>query len=226
VKICGLTRREDAFAAERAGADYLGFVLSEGFGRSVTPEALPELVAGTTARRVAVLVDEALETASERALLLGASVVQLHGEEPPELLTALRARGGWALWKAVRPRSLEELASEVERYRFVADGILVEGWRDGAVGGVGARLTLDPEAVRDLIPEDLALILAGGLAPASVSGAVRDFRPDVVDVSSGVERALGKKDHALVRAFVESVRSASGAAGSARVEPGKGKPVS
>jgi phosphoribosylanthranilate isomerase len=209
VKICGLTRPVDARAADTAGADYIGVVLSPGFGRSVAPSAARALVEGTSALKVAVVVDETADGAAAAARALGADVIQLHGTESHTVLENLRARGGWTLWKAVRAKSLEDIERAVEVYGRSADGILVEGWKEGSPGGGGAHLTLDPARVRSLVPPSVDLVLAGGLGPDSVADAVRRFRPDVVDVSSGVERALGVKDHGRVQAFVEAARAAA-----------------
>ena len=210
VKICGLVRREDVLAADAAGADYLGVVLSPGFGRSVAPGLAAALVEGTRAPKVAVLVDATPESAEAAAGALGAEVIQLHGSEEPAVLEALRSRGGWTLWKAVRAATLAEVERAVERYAHVTDGFLVEGWKEGSLGVGGARLALDAEQVSALLPDELDFVLAGGLDPDTVAGAVRRFRPDVVDVSSGVERALGLKDAALVQGFVLAARGADG----------------
>ena len=206
VKICGLMRREDVLVADSAGADYVGFVLSQGFGRSVETTRAAELAAGTRAAKVAVLVDESPDSAVSAAQALGADVLQLHGQEGPHVLEALRDLGPWTLWKAVRARTLDDVERTVERYASVADGFLVEGWKDGSMGGAGARIGLDAEAVRRLIPEALDFVLAGGLDAETVAESVRRFRPDVVDVSSGVEREPGVKDAGAVRAFVAAAR--------------------
>jgi phosphoribosylanthranilate isomerase len=213
VKICGLTRREDAIAADHAGADYLGMVLTSGFGRSVAPKSAGAIVAGTRAKKVAVLVDESAADAELAAESLGADVIQLHGDEPTATVRDLRVLGPWTLWKAVRAQSLDDLRGAVDRYGELVDGVLLEGWREGSKGGSGARVTLDPEQVRALVPPGLELILAGGLGPDTVADAVRTFRPDVVDVSSGVERSVGLKDHERVHVFVEAAHSALGVAG-------------
>jgi phosphoribosylanthranilate isomerase len=223
VKICGLVRREDALAADRAGADYLGVVLSAGFLRSVEPERARAVVEGTRARKVAVLVDEDAEAAEAAGRTLGASVLQLHGDEEPTLLLALRERGPWALWKSVRARSLDDIRRTAERFVGVADGILVEG-AGSALGVGGARIGLDSGSVRKLVPREIDFVLAGGLDVATVADAVRRFEPDVVDVSSGVEREPGAKDHALVDAFVRAARGAvAGVASGAtpRVQEGR-----
>ena len=209
VKICGITRRDDALAVHRAGADYLGVILSAGFSRSVDPGTATALVEGIRPIRVAVLVGEEPAGAEALARTIGAGVIQLHGEEDPSVLAELRSQGPWKLWKAVRARSVEDVEGAVERYGEVADGILVEGWKEGVIGGGGARLRVEPKRMRDLIPERLDFILAGGLGPDSVGESVTAFRPHVVDVSSGVEHAKGEKDPQLVERFIEAARAAA-----------------
>lgn len=207
VKICGLVRPADAVMADRLGADYLGVILSDGFGRSVPVDEAHHLLEGTDATRVAVLVDESVDEAVRRATALGAGVVQLHGNEHPSVLEALRDRGEWRLWKAVRARELGDVERAVERYGAVADALLVEGWKEGVVGGGGATLRLDPAAVRGAVGPALDFVLAGGLAPDSVDAAVAHFTPDVVDVSSGVESTRGEKSPELVRRFLQAAKS-------------------
>jgi len=207
VKICGLTRREDALAADAAGADYLGVILTAGFGRAVKPSESRAIVDGTRAHKVAVLVDGSVDEAADAARALGADVIQLHGSEAPEMLESLRALGPWKLWKAVRARSVEDVAQAVGRYGALVDALLVEG--SGALGVGGARVQIDPARVRALVPAGTSFVLAGGLTPDSVADAVRSFHPDVVDVSSGVERALRVKDHDKIRAFIDAARSAA-----------------
>lgn len=210
VKICGLTRREDVEVAERAGADYVGVILSEGFGRSVSPLRAAELVRGVSPTPVAVLVDETPDGAEARAAAIGAGVIQLHGDEAPEVVRELRQRGSWTIWKSVRVRDSGDVRRAVDLYGDLVQGLLLEGFRPGVVGGGGVRLDLDdPERALLAVPEDLAIILAGGLSPDNVEALVARFRPRVVDVSSGVERDLGQKDAELVRRFVRSARGSS-----------------
>lgn len=209
MKICGLMRREDVRLADRAGADYLGVVLSAGFRRSVDPVEARALVEDTRAAKVAVLVDESPDAAAALATGLGASVIQLHGDEGVEAVTELRRRGDWTLWKAVRVQDARDIDRVVDLFGDLVEGILVEGWRAGVVGGGGAEVAVEPTQVRARIPRNLDFVLAGGLRPGSVGDAVALFRPDVVDVSSGIEGARGVKDPELVRTFIESARMAS-----------------
>lgn len=208
VKICGLTRREDVVAAAAAGADYVGVVVTEGFGRSVPMTRAADLVADVRPVAVAVTVDETPERAAALARALGAGVVQLHGQEPPEAVEALRTLGSWRIWKAVRVRVPEDLMTAAIRYGDAADALLVEGWREGVVGGGGVRADLAAlENVRATLPPDLPLVLAGGLTPDTVAQAVARFRPAVVDVSSGVEERVGVKSQILIERFVIEARS-------------------
>lgn len=210
VKICGLMRREDVEVAESAGADYVGVILSEGFGRSVAPERAADLVRGVTPTPVAVLVDEEPDSAAARATTLGARVLQLHGEEPPEVVREVSRRGEWRLWKSVRVREARDVVTAVDLYGDLVHGMLLEGFRPGVVGGGGARLDLDKlERILLGVPAHLEVILAGGLTPDTVGAVVARFRPAVVDVSSGVEHEQGRKDAELVRRFVRAARRPS-----------------
>lgn len=206
-KICGLTRREDALAAEEAGADYVGVILAEGFGRSVDLERAVEIGDSVDLPLVTVRVDDPLDVVARDADAVGAGVIQLHGAEEPGFFRALRRLGDWSLWKSVRVRSVSDVEAAVEAYGDVADGILLDGWHPERVGGTGKVFAWrDLARVRARIPAQLELIAAGGLLAGTVAEAIRILRPDVVDVSSGVESELGIKDHDQIRAFVQAVR--------------------
>jgi phosphoribosylanthranilate isomerase len=219
VKICGLTRRIDAELAASLGADYLGVVLTPGFRRSIEPSDAGRLLRGVGAKAVAVLVDETLERAEELARLSGAAVIQLHGSEPPLLVATLAGEGPWSLWKSVRAREPDDVRRCVDRYGAWVEAIVVEGWIEGVVGGGGAGLSSDLfGSLRELVPRPLRAVLAGGLTPRTVARAVDHFAPHVVDVSSGVEVATGRKSRDLVARFVREARRGSGPA------RGPGKP--
>ena len=207
VKICGVTRAEDARHAEASGAAYVGVVVSAGFARSVEPVAAARLLRDVGVERVAVLVDEPPSRAVEAARMMGAGTLQLHGSEGRDTVGALRDAGAWRIWKAVRARTLGDVTRAVREVGDLVDGFLVEGWRAGAVGGAGLRLHVDPGGVLVALPSDRIFVLAGGLTPETVEGEVARFRPQVVDVSSGVERERGVKDPARVEAFVRAVRN-------------------
>jgi len=207
VKICGLTRIEDARAAAGAGADYLGAILSEGFRRSVDPGMAARFTQGTDCSLVGVLVDETPSRVAQLGIATGADLLQLHGEESPDDLQALRDLGPWRIWKAVRVRTGEEVGVAIDLYGPVADGLLLDGWHPEHRGGSGARFPWDlVTPLRDRIPPSLTVVVAGGLQVSNVAEAVEQLRPDVVDVSSGVEMRPGIKDASLVRAFIHNAR--------------------
>jgi phosphoribosylanthranilate isomerase len=210
VKICGLTRRPDAELVAASGAHYGGVILAPGGRRSITPGAAAALFDRLPLRRVGVFVDappSELVAAAETAAL---DVLQLHGEESPEAAAALRRDGRWAVWKAIRPRSASEYLRELGRYADSVDGILLDGWSPDAPGGTGSRFPWEEVAAHlGDFPRSLHLIVAGGLTPESVAAAVELLHPAVVDVSSGVEEAPGRKSSAAVSAFLAAVRGAA-----------------
>ncbi|MBI4544801.1 MAG: phosphoribosylanthranilate isomerase [Gemmatimonadetes bacterium] len=218
VKICGLCRPGDAAAAVAAGADYLGVILSPGRPRSRSlDEAAQVLAAGGAARRVGVFVNEGAEEIRLIAERLGLAVLQLHGAEPPDALSRLREPGAWEVWKAVRPRSGGEFLAALDAYGAVSDGLLLDGWHARAPGGAGARFPWTEVArLRDRLPPGMRLVVAGGLTAANVAAAVSLLLPDVVDVSSGVERQVGQKEPELMRAFVAAARAAAGSGAAGR----------
>lgn len=207
VKICGLTRMEDAVHAAESGADYLGFIASAGYGRSTTPDVGRSLGAVTGLPLVAVTVDESLEDLVRLAEASEAAVIQLHGDEPPSRLEELRQAGGWKLWKALRVRTAREVEDALADYGRVADALVLDGWHPDQHGGAGVRFPWDVVApLRGRFPADLGMVAAGGLTPENVARAVAELTPHVVDVSSGVERSRGIKDPDLVRSFIENAK--------------------
>jgi phosphoribosylanthranilate isomerase len=219
-----MMRVGDARHAATCGADYIGAILSPGYSRSIEPARAAEFVSDAGPTLVAVLVDPSVRDAVNAAQASGAGVIQLHGDERPDQLRELRAEGTWQLWKAVRVRRPAEVVAAAERWVGIADGLLLDGLGDGPAGGQGARFPWSAlESVRDRIPDELALIVAGGLSPESVEMAIQRLAPDVVDVSSGVEAQLGVKDPERVRAFIERAHRANArerSTSNARVEAG------
>ena len=207
VKICGITTPEDALVAQELGANYLGMILSQGFSRSILPDEAVDIGLVAETPLVAVLVDESLDEAQRIAELSGASVVQLHGEENVEYVEELRRRGMWAIWKAVRVRDPEDVTRAVEGLGTSVDGLLLDGWHPDRPGGSGVSFSWEGVRVmRDQIPSALKVIVAGGLTPGNVADAVRVLRPDVVDVVSGVELNIRRKDPERIGAFVRNAR--------------------
>lgn len=204
IKICGLTRPDDARVAAASGATWLGVVFASG-PRVVTPE-LARTIVGAAGRPVvgvfgAQRPDEILRL-RDAAGLAGA---QLHGAYDAADAARLRAEG-LVVWRVVRLAGEEDL-DRVAEAAYDADAVLVEPRVPHADGGAGIALAL-PLARR--ARERLAgtrMALAGGLTPETVGTAVGLVAPDVVDVSSGVEIRPGIKDPSKMHRFVEAVRA-------------------
>lgn len=209
VKICGITRREDAVLAEQAGAEFLGIILVPDTPRVVTASEAAEVTTGCSLPVVAVLADLPPEVAVREGRVSGAAVLQLHGEEPPEYLEWLKSEGPWALWKALRVRGPEDVARGIDLFGTVADGLLLDGWHPRQRGGTGTVFSWgEMKEVRGGIPPGLTLVLAGGLTPQNVGEAIHELDPDVVDVSSGVESSPRIKDPEKTEAFIRNAHVA------------------
>ncbi|HEX8244451.1 MAG TPA: phosphoribosylanthranilate isomerase [Longimicrobium sp.] len=206
VKVCGLTRHQDAAVAVEAGARYLGAILAPGYRRTVTPEAAAVIFNHLPAQRAGVFVNATASELRRAAVAARLDVLQLHGDEPPELAAALRDEG-FTVWKAVRPRSGDEFARAAVLYAGAVDALLVDGYSPDARGGTGTAFPWRQVAERIAALEvETAIVAAGGLRPGNVAEAASILRPDVVDVSSGVESSPGVKDPEAVRAFISAVR--------------------
>jgi phosphoribosylanthranilate isomerase len=209
VKICGITRVEDAMAAARTGADAIGFVFWRGTPRFVDHErartiarALPPFVS-----IVGLFVDPSPDEVRAALAAVPLSILQFHGHEPAALCRSF----GRPYLKAIPVGPGPDLLESVSLYGDAAGILLDAPPADGLPGGTGR--TFDWDRLRAPLP--LPLVLSGGLDAANVGEAIRRFAPWAVDVSSGVERldAQGKpvkgiKDAARIAAFVAEVRNA------------------
>jgi len=205
VKICGLTRVEDAAAAAEAGADMVGFVFAPS-PRTVSVASAREMsraVSGAGTLKVGVFVDAEAGFVRWTVEETGLDLVQLHGRESPAYCRSLPV----GVIKAVRVKdnsSLEEAKPYLETVRF----LLLDSWRPGLPGGTG--LTFDWSLAEGVGKCGVPWLLAGGLHAGNVAQAVAACRPDGVDVSGGVEAEPGVKDHQLMRRFIEAARGGYG----------------
>ena len=203
IKFCGIMQGQDAAAAARAGGSYLGVVFAEG-PRVVTVQGARQVVRASAGVPVLGVFgnqspDEILRI-SERSGLSGA---QLHGPYSRADAARLKAHG-LTIWRVVRiavPADLDML----EDAAFESDAVLVEPAVPHVRGGAGVplELALACEARHRLVNHPM--VLAGGLTPEKVGQAVARVRPEIVDVSSGVERLPGIKDPNKIARFVEAV---------------------
>lgn len=201
VKICGITRVEDARAAVAAGADALGLVFHADSPRHIEPEAARAVAAAVPAfvTLVGLFVDPAPEQVRQALSAVPLDLLQFHGQEPAQQCRAYGRR----YIKALRMVPGLDVDAAARVYPDAA-GLLLDAYRPGVAGGSGE--TFDWTRVPRDLP--LPLILAGGLTPDNVGDAVRTLRPYAVDVSSGVERAKGIKDATLIEAFMRRVAEA------------------
>ncbi|HSK18971.1 MAG TPA: phosphoribosylanthranilate isomerase [Longimicrobiales bacterium] len=205
VKICGVCRAEDARAAASAGADWVGVILAPGRTRTQTVGQAAVIFDAAEARRVGVFVDAApaVVVAAARALALDA--VQLHGDEPVDIVRRIRDAVGCEVWKALRVRDAAHYVHGAGTYGREVDALVLDGWSPGAHGGAGVSFDWSAVAAED-VSSGARLVVAGGLTPANVAAAVALLRPAIVDVSSGVEEVPGRKSHAEIHAFIAAAR--------------------
>lgn len=205
VKICGITRWEDARAAIDAGADALGFNFFPGSPRYVAP-AEARGIARRAPRRVArvgVFVDEPAAEIEAVAREVGLDIVQLHGEESPARVTRLARRR--PVIKAFRVRRGFQ-PSRLAAYRDAA-AFLLDSFTGSARGGTGRRFDWTIAARATAFGP---VVLAGGLTPENVAAAIARVRPAAVDICSGVESRPGEKDPARLRALLRAVERVRG----------------
>ncbi len=202
VKICGITRREDALAAVAAGADALGLNFYPASPRVIDLERAADLVRDLPAMVtvVGLFVDASAESVRAACESLPLGLLQFHGDEPPEFCASF----GLPWMKAIRVAEETDIAAEVARY-CGASAVLLDTFKAGVPGGTGERFDWQRIPPGGL---DVPLVLAGGLTPANVGEAVGSLRPYAVDVSGGVEAAPGVKDPALMDEFLSAVRAA------------------
>lgn len=201
VKICGITRVEDALLAARAGAHAIGTVLYSRSPRAVDAQQARRIVRAVPpfVTTVTLLVNPTAAEVERVLEEVQPAVLQFHGNEDPEFC----AQFGVPYIKAVQVRAGVDLLQYARLYAD-AKGLLLDAFVEGSPGGTGASFDWG------LIPKNIPLpiILAGGLTPENVTDAIRKVRPWAVDVASGVESAKGVKDAAKVAAFVRGARDA------------------
>lgn len=207
IKFCGLTRRADAEAAQAAGASYVGVVFAGG-PRLQTVDSARGVLDGVT-EAAAVGVFQRDDTDGMRTAFgeLPITIVQLHGDVTERDVEAARGAGATEVWSVARVGA-SGLPVGLGRLFMVSDAVVLDTATASGLGGSGERF--DWERAADAlgrIPRRARLVLAGGLRHDNVAVAIRTLRPDVVDVSSGVESAPGIKDIALMRRFADAVRS-------------------
>ncbi|MFZ5956202.1 phosphoribosylanthranilate isomerase [Pseudomonas knackmussii] len=201
IKICGITRVEDALAAAEAGADAIGLVFYPKSPRAVSVQQARQILAALPpfVSSVGLFVNASRCELGEILDAVPLDMLQFHGDE-----SAAECSGYHKPYlKALRVKAGDDIAAKAAEYP-AASGILLDTYVEGVPGGTGAAFDWS------LIPEQRPrpLVLAGGLTAENVAAAIRQVRPYAVDVSGGVEASKGIKDAAKIRAFIQQCRLA------------------
>lgn len=201
IKICGITNTDDAMAAVDFGADALGFNFYKKSPRYIDPQKAAEIITQLPPFivPVAIFVNEREDRILETLKTACIHGVQLHGDETPEFCQ----RFGNHVIKAFQVKDKESL-KHMSHYRVSA--YLLDSYREGLRGGTGETFDWHLAVVAKTFGR---IILAGGLNPDNVAEAVKLVQPYGVDVTGGVEREKGIKDHAKLKKFITEVRKAS-----------------
>lgn len=199
-KVCGITNVGDARVAADAGADAVGLIFAESPRRVSLDEARKVAIAlPDDVVKVGVFVDAGVAEVLEVAREVGLDLAQLHGDESPETVAAIRG-AGLSIMKALRVRNAEALA-QIECYEAAL--FLLDAWSARARGGTGERFDWD---LAKTLKGRGNIVVSGGLTPANVRDAIEFFEPYGVDASSSLEVAPGRKDDERVRRFVSAAK--------------------
>ncbi len=208
IKVCGLTRPDEALACARLGADWIGLNFHPGSPRRVDPGAAAEIVAALPPETEAVglFVDRPPTEVAALAERLNLRIVQLHGQEPPEDLGALASLTIIRAFRLGDAGAVARMIAYLRRCEGLGrtpDAVLVDAFVAGQPGGTGQEIASDLLALLPPLPR---LVLAGGLSVENVAERVARVRPWMVDVASGVESSPGRKDPERVAAFIRAAR--------------------
>jgi phosphoribosylanthranilate isomerase len=202
VKICGITRIEDALEAVKQGADAIGLVFYSPSPRYVAPEQAAAIVAKIPAfiSVVGLFVDAEAAEIKQVLSQVHLDILQFHGDETPEQCRQF----SMPYMKAVRVKNGTNLVQYAADYAD-AKALLLDAFAEGVPGGTGQVFDWT------LIPQNLALpvVLAGGLNAENVGQAIAHVKPYAVDVSGGVEASKGIKDAVKIAAFMQGVSNAA-----------------
>ena len=199
IKICGITKLDQAQAIAQMGVNALGFICVPSSPRYISASAIAHITASLNLDLVGVFLNASAHEINQTVTQGGLNAVQLHGDESPEFCHQLRSQlDQIKLIKALRVRNQADLA-QAQLFSNLVDVILLDAYDPQMAGGTGK--TLDWQMLRDFQP-NCDWWLAGGLSPDNVSEAIALVNPNGIDVSSGVERSAGDKDLIKVQNFL------------------------
>ena len=203
IKICGITKSEDAAFVAECGADAVGLIFHPKSPRYVAPETVKQIIRKLPAdiTTVGVFVDLNPQQVKDIVAFCGLDMVQLHGSESPAYCGGFPKSHVIKAWAPQTEDDLEQLKE------YPVQAILVDAYDPVRHGGTGERADWDLAA---RVKETHPLILAGGLSMANIQEAIECCSPHAVDINSGVEDSPGRKDHQKVKALIELVRELGG----------------
>ena len=201
IKICGITNLEDASYAVSLGVDALGFIFAES-PRQIAQETARDIIKQLPPpiKTVGVFVNEDLSKIKEIIESCGLDLVQLHGNEEPDLCRMLFPR----TIKAIRVKD-ESSVHEASRYKDCTSALLLDTYTKDKIGGTGEIFNWD--LALKIKESGIPIIIAGGLGPDNIEAAISKVQPCAVDINSGVEVRPGEKDHTLLRKVVEKIKA-------------------
>lgn len=205
VKICGIKDPENMTAAIEAGANFIGFVFYEPSPRYIEPDIAKTLSQQlpTGVKAVGLFVNPTDEYLEEITGFVPLDIIQLHGDESPQRVNAIREKFAMPVMKAIRVASAEDL-SDLAEFEKAADWILFDAKSQSEYGGTGHAFDWG-------ILKDMQLskpwMLGGGLNAGNVKDALSILSPTAVDVSSGVEITRGQKDVRKIKDFIRAIKS-------------------
>ena len=200
VKICGITNYEDAAIAVEVGATALGFIFADS-PRQITPQKARDIIHAIPpfVKTVGVFVNERPAAIKEVVHYCGLDLVQLHGDESPDLCHELMP----FTIKAMRIKDASSFQSSLA-YQGKVRTLLLDTYAKDTAGGTGT--TFDWRLAIKIKDLGIPIILAGGLGPSNIDSAIRTVKPYAVDVNSGVEECPGKKSPMLMKDLMKKVR--------------------
>lgn len=200
VKICGITNHDDALTAARLGASALGFIFARS-QRQITPEKARDIITKIPplVKTVGVFVNERQARIKQIIRFCGLDLIQLHGDESPELCYEMMPY----TIKAIRIKDESSLKS-IDTYYGKVRALLLDTFSRNLAGGTGK--TFDWKLVKKIKEQSIPIILSGGLEASNIDRAIRTVQPYAIDLNSGVEEYPGKKSAVLMKELMEKVR--------------------
>jgi phosphoribosylanthranilate isomerase len=202
IKICGITRIEDAILAKELGAWAIGFIFYDKSKRYINPTKAGEIanLVGENIEKIGVFVDSSMTQIAEFAKTANLTAIQLHGNETPEFCKKIGKMTGLPIIKALRIKTASDLQN-IQEYKNSVFAILLDTYSEKEYGGTGE--SFDWNILQNIPKNEIPVILAGGISSENIKTAQKLVNPYAIDVSSGVESQKGIKDKEKMKKLFE-----------------------